>query len=85
MGLTGSQTLLSGSEIVSEPSAESSAKRKIQAKLFAVVIEGSNDFDNLLQKSTLRKAMRISAWISRLSHNSRHPSSKITGPSQPLR
>ena len=67
-------------EIISEPSAESSAERKIQQERFALGVEGSNDFDNLLERFGLREAMRISAWISRFSHNSRHPSRKITGP-----
>ena len=61
-------------EIVTEPSPESTAERKVQQELFTVAVEGSNDFDILLERFGLRKAMRIDAWISRFLHNSRHPS-----------
>ena len=46
-------------EIISEPSAESSAERKIQREFFALGVEGSNDFDNLLERFGLRTAIRI--------------------------
>ena len=67
-------------EIVTEPSPEITAERKVQQELFAVGVEGSNDFDILLERFALRKAMRIGAWISRFLHNSRHPSKKVQGP-----
>jgi len=66
--------------IVTEPSPESTAERKVQQEPFAVGVEGSNDFDILLERFGLRKAMRIGAWISRFLHNSRHPSNKVQGP-----
>ena len=67
-------------EIVTEKSPESTAERKVQQELFAVGVEGSNDFDILLERFGLRKAMRIVAWISRFLHNSRHPSNNVRGP-----
>ena len=67
-------------EIVTEPSPESTAERKVQQELFTVGVEGSNDFDILLERFSLRKAMRIDAWISQFLHNSRHPSKKVQGP-----
>lgn len=67
-------------EIVTESSPESTAERKVQQELFAVGVEGSNDFDILLGKFGLRKAMRIGAWISRFLHNARTPSNKVQGP-----
>ena len=66
--------------IVTQPCPESAAERKVQQELFAVGVEGSDDFDHLLEKFGLRKALRICAWVSRFRHNSRHPSDKIQGP-----
>ena len=65
---------------MTEPSPESAAERKVQQELFAVGVEGSNDFDAVLEKFGLRKALRIGAWISRFLHNSQNPSNKATGP-----
>ena len=67
-------------EIVTEASPQSLAERKVQRELFAVGVEVTNDFDLLLERFGLRKAMRICAWVSRFTHNSRHPSEKVKGP-----
>lgn len=67
-------------EIVKEPSPESRAERQVQKELVAVGVEGRNEFDDLLEKFSLRKAMRIGAWISRFLRNCCRPSSKIRGP-----
>ena len=66
-------------EIRTQPTDESKAGRKVQRELFAFGVEGSDDLDAVLDKSGLRKAMRVCAWISRFTHNSRHPSAKIEG------
>ena len=58
---------------------DSNAEKKVQRELFALGVEASNDFDTVLEKFGLRKAMRICAWISRFNHNSCHPSEKIIG------
>ena len=67
-------------EIVTEPSPESRAERQVQKELVAVGVEGRNEFDDLLEKFSLRKAMRIGAWISRFLRNCCRPSNKIRGP-----
>ena len=65
---------------MTQPCPEIGAERKVQQEPFAVGVEGSDDFDHLLETFGLRKAMRICAWVSRFRHNSRHPSDKIQGP-----
>ena len=45
-----------------------------------LVVNANDDFDTIPKKFSLCKAIRIYAWISRLNHNSRHPSEKIIGP-----
>ncbi|XP_068703886.1 uncharacterized protein [Montipora foliosa] len=67
-------------EIVTEPSPESRAERQVQKELVAVGVEGRSEFDDLLEKFSLRKAMRIGAWISRFLRNCCRPSNKIRGP-----
>ena len=67
-------------QIVTKASPQSTEERKVQRELFAAVVEVNNDFDRVLDKFGLRKAMRIGAWISRFTHNSRNPSNKIQGP-----
>ena len=66
--------------IVTQSSPESRAERKVQQELFAGAVEGSNDLDHILGKFGLSKARRVGAWVSRFTHNSRHPSYKIQGP-----
>ena len=63
--------------IVTQSSPESRAERKVQQELFAGAVEGSNDLDHILEKFGLSKARRVGAWVSRFTHNSRHPSYKI--------
>ena len=58
---------------------DSNAEKKVQRELFALGVEANNDFDTVLEKFGLRKAMRICAWISRFNYNSCHPSEKIIG------
>ena len=54
-------------------------RKKVQRELFAFGVEGSDDLDAVLDRFGLRKAMRVCAWISKFTHNSRHPSAKIEG------
>ena len=58
---------------------DSNAEKKVQRELFALGVEANNDFDTVLEKFGLRKAMRICAWISRFNHNFCHSSEKIIG------
>ena len=59
---------------------ESQAERKVQRELFAGAVEVSRNFDHVLEKCGLHKALRVCAWVSRFTHNSRHPSEKTVGP-----
>ena len=67
-------------DIMPGPSPESMAERKLQQKVFAVRVETRDDFDLVLWKFELRKAVRIGAWVMRFVHNSRNSSSKTKGP-----
>ena len=66
-------------EIVTEPIPESRAERKVQKELFAVGVQGRNEFDDLLERFGLPEVMRIGAWISRFLRNCRCPSKKLHG------
>ena len=67
-------------DIVTKTTDDSNAEKRVQRELFALGVEANDDFDTVLEKFGLRKAMRICPWISRFDHNSRHPSEKIIGP-----
>ena len=60
-------------DIVTKATDNSNAE-KVQRELFVLDFEASDDFDTLLEKLGLRKAMGICTWISRFNHISRHPS-----------
>ena len=66
--------------IMPESSPESMAERKLQQEVFAVGVETRDDFDLVLWRFELRKAMRIGAWVMRFLHNSQNSSSKTKGP-----
>jgi hypothetical protein len=66
-------------EIVTKANDVSDAERKVQRELSMVGVEGSEHLDALLVKFGLRKALRISGWVSRFIHNSQNPSKKIDG------
>ena len=60
-------------------SPESMAQRKLQQEVFAIGVK-TRDFDLVLWKFELRKAVRIGAWVMRFLHNSQYSSSKTKGP-----
>ncbi|XP_068720014.1 uncharacterized protein [Montipora capricornis] len=67
-------------EVVTKPSPESLAERKVQQELFAVGVEGKSDLEIVLEKFDLRKALRIGAWVARFLRNSRNSTNKAKGP-----
>ena len=67
-------------DIVTHATQESQAERKVQRELFVGTVEVNHDFDHGLEKFGLRKALRVCAWILRLTYNSRHPSEKTVRP-----
>ena len=52
-------------DIVTHATQESQAERKVQRELFAGTVEVNHDFDHVLEKFGLRKALRVCAWILR--------------------
>ena len=50
-------------DILPGPSHESMAERKLQQEVFAVGVETRDDFDLVLRKFELPKAVRIGAWV----------------------
>lgn len=67
-------------EVVTKPSPESLAERKVQQELFAVGVEGKGHLEVVLEKFDLRKALRIGAWVTRFLLNSRNSTNKAKGP-----
>ena len=67
-------------EVVTKPSPESLAERKVQQELFEVGVEGKSDLDAVLEKFDLRKELRIGAWVVRFLGNSRNSTNKAKGP-----
>ena len=66
--------------IIPEPSPETKAEPKFRQEVCAVGVETCDDFDLVLWKFELRKAVRIGTWVMRFLHNSRNSSSKTKGP-----
>ena len=52
----------------------------ILATIFAVGVEGKSDFEVVLEKFDLRKALTIGAWVTRFLRNSRNSTNKAKGP-----
>ena len=52
-------------DIVTHATQESQAERNVQRELFAGAVEVTHDFDHVLEKFGLRKALRVCALISR--------------------
>ena len=68
-------------DIVTTASPETQAEAKATKELFAMAEAKNHTLDELLAKFTLTKAMRVSAWVSRFTRNSRLPEQeRATGP-----
>ena len=68
-------------DIVTTASPETQAEAKATKELFAMAEAKNDTLDELLAKFTLTKAMRVSAWVSRFTRNSRLPEQeRATGP-----
>ena len=52
---------------------DSNAEKKVQRELFVLVVDANNDFDTVLKKFSLCKAIRICAWTKKFNRNSCHP------------
>ena len=61
-------------DIVTIPTAESNAEVKANKQLVALAIPAEDDeFDNLLNKTSYWRTMRVCAWVARFAHNVRSP------------
>ena len=61
----GSTWLVDPPEVVTKPSPESLAERKVQQEVFALGVEGKSDHEVVLEMFDLKKALRIGAWVAR--------------------
>lgn len=64
-------------DIVTKGTDDSNAEKKVQRELFVLSVEANNDFDIILKKFGLRKAMSICTWISRFIRSSSYLSASI--------
>ena len=68
-------------DIVTEPNKETEAEAKQIKEVFAVAVETRDCFDEVLEKHTFWRAVRISAWVMRFLQNCRNKkSNRVRGP-----
>ena len=68
-------------DIVTSSTPESQAEAKVTREVFAGAREVTDEFDGLLEKFALWKALRVCAWISRFVNNTRkHKEQRTNGP-----
>ena len=83
--LPGPEWLLNSEEwprdIVTEPNKETEAEAKQIKGVFAFAVETRDCFDEVLEKHTFWRAVRISAWVMRFLQNCRNKkSNRVSGP-----
>ena len=66
------------SDIVTSSNPQSQAEAKVTREIFAVAHVVTDEFDALLEKFALWKALRVCGWISRFVNNSRKPNKERT-------
>ncbi|XP_028418013.1 uncharacterized protein LOC114543407 [Dendronephthya gigantea] len=71
-------------DIVAQPGKESESEVKLVKNLFAAVVEVKEEVDELLQKHTFWKSVRILGWITRFVNNFRATLGKTRKQSDPL-
>ena len=68
-------------DIVTKPNQETEAEAKRTKEVFAVAVDTRDDFDEVLEKHTFWRVIRISAWIMRFLQNCRSKkSNRVRGP-----
>lgn len=67
------------SDVTLEPTAETKAKAKITQEILAVVSIEKDEFNQLLDKHSLPKVLRIGAWMRRFIANCRIKSEERSG------
>ena len=66
---------------VTKPNKETAAEAKRTKEVFAVAVDTRDDFDEVLEKHTFWRVIRISAWIMRFLQNCRSKkSNRVRGP-----
>ena len=67
--------------ILSQPSEASETEAKVSKEIVACAVEQKDAFDEVLARFCLSKALRVCAWVSRFTRNSRRAQSqRISGP-----
>ena len=59
------------------PGAEAEAKGTREVLCVSQTEPASDEFDDLLERSSFRRTLRICAWINRFIHNSRRPGKRV--------
>ena len=68
-------------DIVTKPNKETEAEAKRTKEVFAVAVDTRDDFDEVLEKHTFWRVIRISTWIMRFLQNCRSKkSNRVRGP-----
>ena len=67
-------------DITIEATRESNAEAKIIRQVFAVAVEMADKVDELLQKFSMWKTLRICGWLNRFINNCRNPDRRKRGP-----
>ena len=68
-------------DLVTSATEETRAETKATKELFAVAVEAKDEFDQLITRRKLWTTLRVCAWVSRFTHNSKSaPSQRIAGP-----
>ena len=68
-------------DVVTEPNKETEAEAKLTKEVFAVAVEARDDFDEVLERHTFWRTIRISAWVMRFLQNCRSKKwNRVSGP-----
>ena len=66
---------------MTEPNKETEAEAKLTKEVFAVAVEARDDFDEVLERHTFWRTIRISAWVMRFLQNCRSKKwNRVSGP-----
>ena len=66
---------------MTKPNKETEAEAKRAKEVFAVAVDTRHDFDEVLEKHTFWRVIRISAWVMRFLQNCQSKkSNRVSGP-----
>ena len=67
-------------DLVTTATPESSAEVKATREIFALAVDGQDALDELLEKATLWRTLRVGAWIQRFLYNAKAQGQRHEGP-----